>query len=100
MGSTFSFTSSIVPLLCRMINLEQLQLNLFVKRCDGTYVDGNELFDEFLIHMTKLNTFTFSIRTQVFHCTNVMELPSNEDIQRSFIGRYNQKIASYVQIDS
>ncbi len=86
---TYSF-NSLIPLLCRMINLEELQLYVFVIRFDSTYIDGIQLFDEFLIYMTQLNKFTFSIRTRVSSIRNLLELPTNEDIQRSFMGRYSK----------
>jgi hypothetical protein len=84
-----------------MINLEELQLYVFVIRFDSTYIDGIQLFDEFLIYMTQLNKFTFSIKTRVSSIyRNLLELPTNEDIQRSFMGRYNQQVVSYVQNNS
>jgi hypothetical protein len=82
-----------------MINVEELQLYVFVIRCDSTYIDGIQLFDEFLIYMTQLNKFTFSIKTKVFSFRDLLELPTNEDIQCSFIERYDQQVASYVQTD-
>ena len=83
-----------------MINLEELRLYLSVGRFDSPYISGIELYDHFLIYMTQLNKFTFNIQSNV-DCENVtIELPSNEDIQRSFIGRGYQNVASYVYTDS
>ncbi len=42
-----------------MINLEELELYLSVERFDSTYIDGIQLYDQFLIYMTQLNKFTF-----------------------------------------
>jgi hypothetical protein len=48
--------------------------------------------------MTQLKKFTFNIKTTAFKNKNNarVELPSNEDIQHSFIGRGYQQVASYV----
>jgi hypothetical protein len=79
-----------------MINLEELQLYLSVGRFDETYIDGNQLYDQFLIYMTQLRNFTFNIKTEVTSETVTDELPTNEDIQRTFIGKGYQQVASYV----
>jgi hypothetical protein len=50
--------------------------------------------------MTKLNKFTFSIQTLVYRCKTNINLLSNEDIQRSFIGRGYQQVGSYININS
>jgi hypothetical protein len=83
-----------------MINLEELQLYLVVRRFDSTFIDGIQLYDQFLIYMTQLNKFTFNITTIVHQWTLRIELPSNEDIQRSFFGRGYQQVASYVRTES
>ncbi|CAF4657401.1 unnamed protein product [Rotaria sp. Silwood1] len=71
-------------------------INPTVRRSDSTYIDGIQLYDQFLIYMTQLKKFTFSIKTMVLFRTVKVELQSNEDIQRSFIGRGYQQVASYV----
>ncbi len=68
-----------------MINLEELKLYLLIKIFDSNYIDGIQLYDQLLFHMTKLNKFTFSIQTLVYKCKTEINLSSNEDIQRSFI---------------
>jgi hypothetical protein len=82
-----------------MINLEELKLYLSVMRVDSAYIDGIQLYDQFLIYMTQLNTFTFNIQTTISSENDTVELLSNEDIQRSFIGRYHQQVESYVLTD-
>ena len=47
-----------------MINLEELKLYLLVIRFDSTYIDGIQLYDQFLIYMTQLKKFTFNIKTE------------------------------------
>jgi hypothetical protein len=93
---TYKYDELIVPLLRRMINLEELKLYLSVIRYNSNYIDGFELYDQILIYMTRLNKFTFNIDTRVFNKNVTFELLSNEDIQRSFIERGYQQVASYV----
>ncbi|CAF2668198.1 unnamed protein product [Rotaria sp. Silwood2] len=93
--SRTSYYHELVPLFRRMTNLEELTLFLFVKRIKSTYIDGIHLNDEILIHMPRLNKFTFSITTLVCNRNSNIILPSNDDIQRSFIERKYQQIGSY-----
>ncbi|CAF2587448.1 unnamed protein product [Rotaria sp. Silwood2] len=99
---TFNYDTLIVPLLCQMINLEELKLYLHVGRSNSTFIDGIQLYDQFLIHMTQLKKFTFNIKTTAFKNKNNtrVELPSNEDIQHSFIGRGYQQVVPYVDTKS
>ena len=61
-----SYENLIIPLLRRMINLEELKLFLQVSRVNSSYIDGIQLHDEILIYMPRLNKFIFSINTSVF----------------------------------
>ncbi|CAF1600543.1 unnamed protein product, partial [Rotaria magnacalcarata] len=83
---TRSYNEELVPLLCRMLNLEELTLCLSVVRNNSTYVDGDELYDDVLKYMPRLNKFTFNIHTYV-SCYRSIDLPSNIDIRNSFIRR-------------
>ena len=83
-----------------MINLEKLQLCLRVVRWNSTYIDGNQLYDQFLYSMPKLKRFTFDIRTIVQNQNANIELLSNEQIQRSFVGKFYQQVFSYVNSNS
>ena len=83
-----------------MINLEELKLYLLVRRLDSTYIDGYQLYDQFLIYMTQLKKFTFYIKTEVSFQTVRFQLPTNEDIQRSFIGRRYSQVTSYTYTQS
>jgi hypothetical protein len=91
---TYNYDTHIVPLLRRMINVEELKLCLLVFTWGTTCIDGIQLYDQFLIHMTQLKKFTFSINTKVYDNMASWELPSNEDLQCSFIGRGYQQVAS------
>ncbi|CAF1620641.1 unnamed protein product [Adineta ricciae] len=101
----FSFTSFdktseyddlIVPLLRRMINLEELQLYLVVGRKELPCVDGFGLWYQFLNCMTQLKKFTFNIHTTVRAQWPGTIIPSNEYIQRSFHGRNYPPVTSCV----
>jgi len=77
-----------------MISLEEL--TLFFSTTSHTYIDGIRLHDQILIYMPQLNKFTFSINTIVNRNQNIIDLPSKEDIQRSFIGKGYGQVGSYV----
>jgi hypothetical protein len=100
LNPTFCYDTFIVPLLGGMINLEELQLFLRVQRFDSTYIDGNQLYSQFLVYMTKLKKFTFDIKTKVRNQNVNIKLPSNEEIQSSFVGRIYPEVFSYVTTNS
>ena len=77
-----------------------LKLYLCVFKLDSSYIDGIQLYDDFLISLKQLKKFTFHIETQVNNRNVLVELPTNEDIQRSFIGRGYEQVGSYVHIIS
>lgn len=79
-----------------MMNLEELRLHLLVGRVRLTYIDGMQLYDDFLIHMSQLKKFSFNITTKIRSCQSQVELQTNEDVQRSFIGRGYQQVMSNV----
>lgn len=83
-----------------MTNLEELHLFVSAMRSNSTYVDGIQLDDQFLIHMPELRKFAFNIWTIVFNDNAVIELPSNEDLQRSFIGRIHGHVVSHIDTKS
>ncbi|CAF1292980.1 unnamed protein product [Adineta steineri] len=92
-----NFDDYIIPLLRRMINLEESRLFLAVVRVDSTVIDGTEVYDQVLVHMSHLSKFVFSINNGVFFENNEIDVPSNEDIQNSFIGREYGPVGSYVK---
>ena len=83
-----------------MINLEELQLDLLVSRFMSNYIDGIQLYEQFLVYMTQLNKFTFNIKTKACTWDVPVRLQSNEDIQRSFLKSCYRQVASYVETDS
>ncbi|CAF4096539.1 unnamed protein product [Rotaria sp. Silwood2] len=93
---TCNYDDEIIPLLHRMINLEELMSYLAIIRVDLPYIDGAHLYEDIQIHMPRLNKLTFSINTAVVKINISINFPSNEDIQRSFIERGYQQVGSYV----
>ncbi|CAF1272668.1 unnamed protein product [Rotaria sordida] len=79
---TYYYDELIVPLLNRMINLEELGLYLIVS-IKNTFVDGNDLKKNIINKMSRLNKFHFNIRSTI-DLHNQINLPSNEDIQYTF----------------
>jgi len=75
-----------------MSNLEKLHLYLNVI-ARQTFINGNDLKTNIINHLSRLNSFTFNIRS--FNSRyNQTELPSNEDIQQSFKDfKYNRNIS-------
>ena len=83
----------LVPLFQRMENLEELSL-YFVNR-HGSIIDGTNLRSNIINHMTKLKKFTFNIRSAI-SLDSEFNLPSNEDIRKTFENFDNNQTTSYV----
>jgi hypothetical protein len=60
LDSMVDYVEFMIPLLRRMINLERLQLHMSVMRERSTFINGNQLHDQFLVYITRLNLFTFN----------------------------------------
>ncbi|CAM4898146.1 unnamed protein product [Rotaria socialis] len=56
--------------------------------------------DEILIHMPRLNKFTFSIVSQTVNKYIKIDLPSNDNIQSSFLDRGYNHVGSYADFNS
>ena len=67
-----------------MLNLEELTLFLSIIRTESAYIDGNQLYEEVLNYMLRLNKI-FSIHTQIIDKRIGIDLPSNDDMRNSFI---------------
>ncbi|CAF2117090.1 unnamed protein product [Rotaria magnacalcarata] len=93
----FVYDNLIIPLLRRMINLEELILYLSIIRSNKNYIDGSELYDDILIYMPRLNNFTFNIHTNVDKNNLEIAFSSNEDIQRSFSRKEYGPVASHIE---
>ncbi|CAF3851343.1 unnamed protein product [Rotaria sordida] len=93
-GKTLAYNTTILPLLNRMSNLEELSLYLAVY-VNETFIDGNHLKKNIINRMPRLNQFRFYIRSIKF-IRNQIYCPSTEDIQQTFIDFRNNQIISYV----
>ncbi|CAF4581714.1 unnamed protein product [Rotaria sp. Silwood2] len=84
----------VVSLVQRMSNLEELNL-FFISRY-GSIIDGNSLETNIINHLTKLNKFTFNIRSIVL-LKNLVNLPLNDEIKNTFKNFRNNQIISTVE---
>ncbi|CAF4354321.1 unnamed protein product, partial [Rotaria magnacalcarata] len=91
---TFQYNELIVPLLHRMVNLEELDLHLVV-HCEKRFVDDYNLKYNIINHLFQLNKLLFNIRSCLYLNDQVYSLP-NEDCQHSFNDFKNNKIISCV----
>ncbi|CAF4114945.1 unnamed protein product [Rotaria sp. Silwood2] len=92
--NTHCYDELIVPLLNRMLNLEELNLFLQVTGRQK-FVDGNDLKRNIIDHMTRLNKFKFRICSSI-QLDNELDFPSNENIQKTFKDFKDNQIISYV----
>lgn len=76
-----------------MVNLERLDLNLVIN--DKQFIDGNDLNNNIINSLPKLNHFTFNIHSRVFGY-NQNDIRLIEDIQITFQTLPNDKIISCV----
>ncbi|CAF1532681.1 unnamed protein product [Rotaria sordida] len=83
----------LIPLLRRMLNLKELHLN-FVYGCEPI-IDGNDLKENIINYMSKLNKFSFNIRS-CLRLNNQLSQLTNADIQDTFRNFKNNRIVSYV----
>ncbi|CAF0900410.1 unnamed protein product [Rotaria sp. Silwood1] len=91
---TDMYNELIVPLLHRMINLEELDLHLVVY-CEKRFIDGYDLKYNIINNLLRLNKFIFNIRSRL-SINDQVYLSSNEDCQLSFNGFKNNKIISCI----
>ncbi|CAF4481158.1 unnamed protein product, partial [Rotaria sp. Silwood2] len=91
---TLHYDDLILPLLYRMSNLEKLGLDLMVSVIE-TFIDGKNLKNNILNHMSQLKEFSFDIRSDML-INNEMNSPSKEDIQQTFNDFQYIKIISCV----
>ncbi|CAF3051375.1 unnamed protein product [Rotaria sp. Silwood2] len=77
-----------------MINLEELDLHLFVY-CEKRFIDGHDLKYNIINNLLRLNKFVFHIRSRL-PLNDQIYLSSNDDCQPSFNSFKNNKIISCV----
>jgi hypothetical protein len=84
----------VLPLLRRMLNLEELTLYLYIMG-GSTFISGDDLENEILIHMPQLHTFSFYMASQnVIADLNIRI--SNVDIEQTYINVKYCQIRSMV----
>ena len=86
--TTIEYDNRVIPLFRRMPHLTEL--TLYLRVCDrNTFIDGIELYKNFLMYMPRLQSFTFYIAT-VNTLDGIDRYLSDEDIQRTFtdVGLY------------
>ncbi|CAF4108640.1 unnamed protein product [Rotaria sp. Silwood2] len=74
---TKTYDSHVVPLLRRMIDLEQLMICLTVNQ-RSTFIDDIHLENEILIHMPRLRAFIFNIITYTLIINGVNQQSNDE----------------------
>ena len=79
-----------------MINLEELKLLLMVVRSNRNYIDGNELYENILVYLPKLQNFKFSINTSIIKSRKRF-LSSRENMKLSFIRKEYGPVGSYIE---
>ncbi|CAF4007564.1 unnamed protein product [Rotaria sordida] len=72
-----------------LVNFQKEKLfHYLTVRFNSNVIDGIQLHDEILIHMPRLNKFTFSINTKLLIENDIKtDITTKEDIQHSFIGK-------------
>ncbi|CAF1244301.1 unnamed protein product [Rotaria sp. Silwood1] len=95
-SKTYNYDELIVPLLHRMLNLEELDLYLQIIRFDKGFIDGNNMKKNIINRMPRLNKFIFNIRSIILSLQKQINLPSNEDIQQTFKDFQENQIISSV----
>ncbi len=79
---TKKYDTQVLPLLRRMSNLEELTLDIMNKD-RMKFVDGTQIHDGILVHMTRLNKFVFHITTDI-RKQHIVHHLSNDNIQETF----------------
>jgi hypothetical protein len=84
----------VIPLLRRMLNLEELTLYLHIMG-GSTFISGGDLENEILIHMPQLHTFSFYMASQNV-IADLNSRISNVDIEQTYINVKCRQIRSMV----
>ena len=80
-----------------MCNVEQLTLFIGIKRLNHMgFLDGKQLENDFITHLSHLRKFRFSFHTSLFHLSAFVDQPSSVDVQRSFRRSIFDHVGSYV----
>ena len=80
-----------------MFNLEELFLNILINLYfpRESFIDGNNLKNDIIDHLPKLNQFVFSIHSNIEHDNYLLHLPSSDDIRNTYRDLKNNQMNSY-----
>ena len=87
----YSYNELIVPLVQRMVNLEEL--GLYINPYGRTVLDGNNLKNNIINHLPQLKKFFFNIRSTFYESNQSL---SDEEILNSVTELGNNKVISYI----
>ena len=96
-AETFFYRSLITPLLRRLSHVEELRLRMnFTRGEENQFIDGHLVHDEIVAYLPRLNRFQFSLYTLLLNVNVPIGIPSNDDVQRSFVENGLGPIGSFV----
>lgn len=93
-NSTEGYINLIIPLLRRMLYLEELNLYIHIL-CGPIFISGTNLDNEILIYMSRLQTFTFHIVSENTINDQTLHI-SESDIQETFTNVKYQQVACMI----
>ncbi|CAF1146455.1 unnamed protein product [Rotaria sordida] len=87
---TDAYYNKILPLLRRMLNIEVLNLNLILDNLT-TFIDGKHIYNEIIVHMSKLNRFNFCF-CNFIELDHLVHHLSKDDILQTFNNITDQQV--------
>jgi len=84
------YDTQILPLVRRMVNLEELTLYIKIEY-RTTVIDGIHIYNEILVHLPRLHIFNFCISINI-HMDYFVHYLSQNDIQQTFSKIKHQKM--------
>ncbi|CAF4895161.1 unnamed protein product [Rotaria sp. Silwood1] len=84
------YYNHILPLLRHMSNIEQLNLLLIFEN-QTTFINGKHIYDEIIVHMSRLRIFNFCFCTFMLLCQSIDHL-SKDDILETFSNNIYQQV--------
>ncbi|CAF1617429.1 unnamed protein product, partial [Rotaria sp. Silwood1] len=94
---TRGYDNLILPLLRRMLNLEELSLYIHILG-GSTFISGTHLNKKILSHMLRLHTFSFYFASENVVTDSPIRI-SNSDIKQTFTNIKHRQIASLIDYD-
>ncbi|CAF4923557.1 unnamed protein product [Rotaria sp. Silwood1] len=88
--NSHTYYNHILPLLRHMSNIEQLNLLLIFEN-QTTFINGKHIYDEIIVHMSRLRIFNFCFCTFMLLCQSIDHL-SKDDILETFSNNIYQQV--------